>query len=159
MPSDLLDTDQASGKANLWDFANHFRKWENGKVLLGTAWCRSSLGLLLVCLVFADSSSDSMVCRGYCLLWAGPEFLFALTSSLLSSYTEHLCFSIIAIILGAIGFGSPSVGTPSMKRYIALKNISVGNIVLSLAGTLPGYYATFFLVDKWGRKQIGRAHV
>ena len=41
-----------------------------------------------------------------------------------------------------------------MKRYIALKNISVGNIVLSLAGTLPGYYATFFLVDKWGRKPI-----
>jgi MFS transporter, PHS family, inorganic phosphate transporter len=35
-----------------------------------------------------------------------------------------------------------------------LKNICVGNIVLSVAGLIPGYYATFFLIDSWGRKPI-----
>jgi PHS family inorganic phosphate transporter-like MFS transporter len=38
--------------------------------------------------------------------------------------------------------------------YETLHNVSVGNLVVSVAGLLPGYYATFFLIDVWGRKPI-----
>jgi len=35
-----------------------------------------------------------------------------------------------------------------------LINICVGNLILSAAGLIPGYYASFLLIDKWGRKPI-----
>lgn len=41
-----------------------------------------------------------------------------------------------------------------MKAYENLKNICVGNIILSAAGLIPGYYASFLLIDSWGRKPI-----
>jgi len=52
-------------------------------------------------------------------------------------------------ILGAIGFGS-KVKTV----YQNLLNISIGNLILTVAGLIPGYYATFFFIDTWGRKPI-----
>ena len=33
-------------------------------------------------------------------------------------------------------------------------NVSVGNLILAAAGLIPGYWATFLLVDSWGRKPI-----
>ncbi|RPD61057.1 phosphate transporter [Lentinus tigrinus ALCF2SS1-7] len=60
-----------------------------------------------------------------------------------------------SIILQAIGFGSPSADLKgSQAVYVNLKNISVGNIILSVAGLIPGVWTTFFLVDKWGRIPI-----
>ncbi|EJF64691.1 phosphate transporter [Dichomitus squalens] len=60
-----------------------------------------------------------------------------------------------SVILNAIGFGSPS---PTLKGgekiYTNLKNITIGNMVLSAAGLIPGYWATFLVIDKWGRKPI-----
>jgi len=35
-----------------------------------------------------------------------------------------------------------------------LHNIAIGNLVVACAGLLPGYYASFFLIDVWGRKPI-----
>ncbi len=58
-------------------------------------------------------------------------------------------------ILTAIGFGTPSANlTGGDKIYENLKNITVGNMILSVAGLIPGYWATFLLVDRWGRKPI-----
>ncbi|EJD06711.1 phosphate permease [Fomitiporia mediterranea MF3/22] len=60
-----------------------------------------------------------------------------------------------SIILTAIGFGSPSKEiTGTQKVYQNLYNICVGNLILSVAGLIPGYYATFLFIDKWGRKPI-----
>ena len=60
-----------------------------------------------------------------------------------------------SIILQAIGFGSPDKSlTGTAKVYQNLKNITIGNMVLSVAGLIPGYWATFLLIDKWGRKPI-----
>ncbi|THG97084.1 hypothetical protein EW145_g7675 [Phellinidium pouzarii] len=60
-----------------------------------------------------------------------------------------------SIILNAIHFGSPSSSiTGSLKAYTTLKNACVGNLILSAAGLIPGYYATFLLIDSWGRKPI-----
>jgi len=35
-----------------------------------------------------------------------------------------------------------------------LKNVSVGNIILSVAGLIPGYWVSFLFIDSWGRKPI-----
>ncbi|CAG8626626.1 8111_t:CDS:2 [Funneliformis mosseae] len=53
-----------------------------------------------------------------------------------------------AIILEAIGFSK----TPD--TYQSLYNISLGNIVITLMGTIPGYWFTVFFVDSFGRKFI-----
>ena len=60
-----------------------------------------------------------------------------------------------SIILQAIGFGTPGadlVGTA--RAYQNLKNIAVGNMILSAAGLIPGFWVSFLLVDSWGRKPV-----
>jgi PHS family inorganic phosphate transporter-like MFS transporter len=57
------------------------------------------------------------------------------------------------IVLQAIGFGTPpNKGVSGV--YQNLKNICIGNLILSAGGLIPGYWATFLFVDKWGRKPI-----
>ena len=60
-----------------------------------------------------------------------------------------------SVILSAIGFGPPSKnGSPAAVVYQALRNLSLGNLILSLAGLVPGYWAAFCFIDRWGRKPI-----
>ncbi|KAI0775039.1 inorganic phosphate transporter [Trametes elegans] len=60
-----------------------------------------------------------------------------------------------SIILKAIGFGSPQKGlAPAAAVYQNLHTISLGNVILSLAGLVPGYWAAFVFIDRWGRKPI-----
>jgi len=60
-----------------------------------------------------------------------------------------------SIILQAIGFGKPPSSVQGgASIYQDLLNVSAGNLVLSAAGLIPGYWATFFLIDSWGRKPI-----
>ncbi|KAH9838318.1 phosphate transporter [Rhodofomes roseus] len=60
-----------------------------------------------------------------------------------------------SIILQAIGFGSPDKGiTGGQAIYQNLFNVSLGNLVLSLAGFVPGYWVAFLFIDRWGRKPI-----
>jgi len=53
-----------------------------------------------------------------------------------------------SIILNAIGFSNDP------DPYTSLKNIAVGNIIISAMGTVPGYWFTVLFVDRWGRKTI-----
>ncbi|KAF8240716.1 phosphate permease [Tricholoma matsutake] len=99
-------------KATWADFRRHFSKWENGKVLLGTAYSWFALDIAFYGLGLNNS-----------------------------------------VILQAIGFGAPiTKGTQGV--YDNLHNICVGNLIFSAAGLLPGYYASFLLIDSWGRKPI-----
>ncbi|KAL7279321.1 hypothetical protein ACG7TL_007162 [Trametes sanguinea] len=60
-----------------------------------------------------------------------------------------------SIILQAIGFGSPSADvTGTSAVYTNLKNISVGNMILAVAGLIPGAWTTFLVIDFWGRKPV-----
>ena len=60
-----------------------------------------------------------------------------------------------SIVLTAIGFGTtPAKGSGSLGIYQGLHNISVGNIILAVGGLIPGYWASFLLIDSWGRKPI-----
>ncbi|KZT07767.1 phosphate transporter [Laetiporus sulphureus 93-53] len=104
----------AARKATKEDFRSYFAKWENLKVLLGTAYSWFALDVAFYGLGLNSST-----------------------------------------ILDAIGFGSPDerfVG--GRAAYENLKNISIGNLILSLAGFIPGYWAAFLVIDRWGRKSI-----
>ena len=60
-----------------------------------------------------------------------------------------------SIILQAIGFGKYSGSTNKSENiYHTLYNVAVGNLILAVGGLLPGYYFSFFFIDRWGRKKI-----
>ncbi|KAG1869649.1 major facilitator superfamily domain-containing protein [Suillus tomentosus] len=60
-----------------------------------------------------------------------------------------------SIILTAINFGSPTGNkTSPLYVYQNLYNICVGNLILSVAGLIPGYWVSFLFIDSWGRKPI-----
>ncbi|EPT01392.1 hypothetical protein FOMPIDRAFT_1120432 [Fomitopsis schrenkii] len=60
-----------------------------------------------------------------------------------------------SIILQAIGFGSPDKSIRGGQAiYETLMNTSLGNLILSLAGFVPGYWVAFCFIDRWGRKPI-----
>jgi PHS family inorganic phosphate transporter-like MFS transporter len=60
-----------------------------------------------------------------------------------------------ATILKTIGFGTYSAGaTKQINVQQTLHNVSVGNIILSVGGLVPGYWLTFLFIDTWGRKPI-----
>jgi len=58
------------------------------------------------------------------------------------------------IILQAIGFGGPFSSNAVTAVYENLRAIAIGNLILSAAGLIPGYYASFLFIDVWGRKPI-----
>ncbi|KAF4571355.1 Inorganic phosphate transporter pho84 [Pleurotus pulmonarius] len=59
------------------------------------------------------------------------------------------------IILQTIGFGSPAKGLSlPVSAFQNMRNICVGNLILSAAGLIPGYWVCFLFVDSWGRKPI-----
>lgn len=51
-------------------------------------------------------------------------------------------------ILSAIGYASAD------NVYLNLHNIAVGNLILSVAGNIPGYWVSVLLIDTIGRKPI-----
>ncbi|CAE6373390.1 unnamed protein product [Rhizoctonia solani] len=59
-----------------------------------------------------------------------------------------------SIVLTAIGFGNSTNGNKQLGAYETLHNVSVGNLILSAGGLIPGYWVTFLFVDSWGRKPI-----
>ncbi|KAL7410853.1 phosphate permease [Mrakia frigida] len=61
-----------------------------------------------------------------------------------------------SIVLSAIGFGGGAISgnTVGQNAYKKLHDICVGNLVLSAGGLIPGYWASFLLIDSWGRKPI-----
>ncbi|KAF8318363.1 phosphate permease [Clavulina sp. PMI_390] len=64
-----------------------------------------------------------------------------------------------SIILSTIGYGAPSAARKAQighQRAVweQLHNTSVGNIIVSVAGLIPGYYASMLFIDSVGRKPI-----
>jgi PHS family inorganic phosphate transporter-like MFS transporter len=54
-----------------------------------------------------------------------------------------------SIILSAIGYGSVTTGTPQYIRYQSLYNLSVGNLIITVAGLIPGFWGAFLLIGKF----------
>ena len=60
-------------------------------------------------------------------------------------------------LLARVGFGSPvtsSVPTTTLGICESLHNVVIGSLVVCVAGFLPSYYATLFLIDVWDRRPI-----
>ncbi|KAF0717171.1 Aste57867_2457 [Aphanomyces stellatus] len=57
------------------------------------------------------------------------------------------------VILDIIGYGAPKT-KGNQKTYDDLWNRAVGTAIINMAGTVPGYWFTVFLVEPWGRKPI-----
>jgi MFS transporter, PHS family, inorganic phosphate transporter len=57
--------------------------------------------------------------------------------------------------IGTLAPVAPSdVLTTTFFIYESLHIVVTGSLVVCVAGLLPGYYASFFLIDAWGRKRI-----
>jgi MFS transporter, PHS family, inorganic phosphate transporter len=57
--------------------------------------------------------------------------------------------------IGTLAPVAPSdVLTATFFIYESLHIVVTGSLVVCVAGLLPGYYASFFLIDAWGRKRI-----
>jgi hypothetical protein len=50
-----------------------------------------------------------------------------------------------SIILSAIGYGTVTTGTKAAIRYHTAYNLSVGNMIIVVAGLIPGFWASFLL--------------
>jgi PHS family inorganic phosphate transporter-like MFS transporter len=101
-------------KASRRDFSNYFGKWENLKVLIGTAYSWFALDIAFYGLGLNNS-----------------------------------------IILQTIGFGTPTSDLHGGRAiYQNLLNTCIGNMILSVAGLIPGYYFSMIFIDSWGRKPI-----
>ncbi|ELU40981.1 inorganic phosphate transporter [Rhizoctonia solani AG-1 IA] len=59
-----------------------------------------------------------------------------------------------SIVITAIGFGNSTNTNKQIGAYESLRNVCVGNLILSAGGLIPGYWVTFLFVDSWGRKPI-----
>jgi len=66
-----------------------------------------------------------------------------------------------SIIFQTIGNGTAFASAPQATGNFTgpqmsanLTNISVGNVIVSVAGSLPGYGASFLVIDSWGRKPL-----
>ncbi|KAK7452172.1 hypothetical protein VKT23_012275 [Stygiomarasmius scandens] len=64
-------------------------------------------------------------------------------------------------ILQYINFDAPAgdinattIAHDPQQVYSKLWNVARGNVILSVGGLIPGYWASFFLIDYWGRKKI-----
>jgi len=58
------------------------------------------------------------------------------------------------IILTAIGYSDSTDPDLNTRVFESLKNMAIGNVIITIMGTVPGYWFTVALVDKWGRKPI-----
>ncbi|KAH9003090.1 major facilitator superfamily domain-containing protein [Lactarius hatsudake] len=114
------------------DFMAHFGRWSNLQLLIGVAYSW-----------FAIDASHLLEFILVAFYGLGLNSSAILTSNVLTN--------------AGIGYNITSVESNSnstMVMYKTLHNIAEGSLVVSLAGLLPGYYATFFLIDVWGRKPI-----
>ena len=69
-------------------------------------------------------------------------------------YGLNLNTSIILRAINYSGTGSQTPQTGGPGVYQSLHNISVGNVVLCVGGLIPGFWVSFALIDRWGRRPI-----
>ncbi|KAH9003091.1 phosphate transporter [Lactarius hatsudake] len=109
------------------DFMAHFGRWSNLQLLIGVAYSWFAVDVAF----YGLGLNSSAILTSDVLTKAGIGYKIL---------PEELQGN-DPLVLGA-------------RMYKTLHNVAEGSLVVSLAGLLPGYYATFFLIDVWGRKPI-----
>lgn len=96
---------------------------------------------------------------GNILLLFGAAYSWFAVDSQVAFYGLSLNSSSILTsdLLTRAGIGSPVTPwdlTTTLGMSESLHNVVIGSLVVCVAGLLPGYYASFFLIDVWGRRPI-----
>lgn len=120
-------------KASWSDFARYYREWRHLKVLLG---CALSWFFLVRTPLYYPA--------GY----IEPLKFFKLTFALFKDVAFYGLGLNNAIILNAIGWSGGS------NVYQIYYNTAVGNLILVLAGAVPGYWVSACTIDTIGRKPV-----
>ncbi|KAJ3068047.1 Inorganic phosphate transporter pho84 [Podochytrium sp. JEL0797] len=123
----VAETKPKSNK--LAEFKAHFSQWKNMKILIGTAYCWFALDVAWYGLALNQSTVLSLI------NFNGPSKVYVnVTNSAGITTVEHLM--------------------PPVDIWESFYQVSVGNIIIACAGTVPGYWFTVFLIEKMGRKPI-----
>ncbi|KAI9310200.1 major facilitator superfamily domain-containing protein [Zopfochytrium polystomum] len=116
------------------DFASYFGKWNNLKVLIGTAYTWFALDIAWYGLSLNQSTILGLI------NFNGPSKISGYCAVNPSDATQKYCPS---------AFVDP---TASVYDYFYQR--AIGNIIIACAGTVPGYWVTVLLIEKLGRKPI-----
>lgn len=119
-------------KASVADFKAYFGQPKNFKVLFATAYSWFAIDV--------------------------RSFSFGLIISQFKS-TKHLQVSYYGLSLNSTSILRNAIykdpkSTDAEYIYKKFSLLCVGNIIISAAGLIPGYWVTFLFIDSWGRKPI-----
>ena len=112
-------------KATWADFSCYFGKWKNGKILLGTAYS-----------------------------WFALDVSWIYMLSLLAHWLIRVQIAFYGLGLNSSTILPDIFNFRKRTLYGRLYNTCLANLILSVAGLIPGYWATFLCIDSWGRKPI-----
>lgn len=116
-------------KASRSDFAAYLAKNRNWVLLMGTAYSWFALDVAF----YGLGLNSANVLQ---------DIQFGTTELPMNLTAADGCVHVDATVL------------PPSFIHDNLRGVAMGNIILQVAGAIPGYLATFFLIDRWGRKPI-----
>ncbi|KAJ3020619.1 UNVERIFIED_CONTAM: phosphate transporter [Siphonaria sp. JEL0065] len=121
--------EKAAKKGVMRDFIDVFSQWKHAKVLIGTAYCWFALDVAWYGLALNQSTVLSLI------NFNGPS-------------------KVSVNVTAADGTVSLQHLMPPVDIWNVFYQISIGNVIVACAGTVPGYWFTVALIEKMGRKPI-----
>ncbi|KAI8609630.1 major facilitator superfamily domain-containing protein [Chytriomyces sp. MP71] len=115
-------------KNSIQEFREYFGRWKNMKVLIGTTYCWFALDVAWYGLALNQSTVLNLI------NFNGPKK--------------------ISVDVTVAGVTTKSLVTPPIEIWNVFFQNAVGNIIIGLAGTVPGYWFAVALIEKMGRKPI-----
>ncbi|KAK7452173.1 hypothetical protein VKT23_012276 [Stygiomarasmius scandens] len=141
-------------RATRRDFIAYFRKSKNAKVLLGCVWSWFVLDIAF----YGLNLNTNTILQGINFDVSGNhdhDNMTIITSNGTNitintppNATNAIIYVNTMQVQGAHGIHNPSA------VYNNLLNTAAGNVVLSVAGLIPGFWVSFCFIDSWGRKPI-----
>lgn len=142
-----VDPDAAGQRADVprgsrSDFINYFAQPGNFLLLFGASYLCFAIDASLISYIgWCDALTDLRRCQQVTSYGLGLNSSSILTSDLLTR----------------AGIGSPvtpSDLTTTLGIYESLHNVVMGSLIVCVTGLLPGFCASFFLIDLWRRRPI-----
>ncbi|KAI9359545.1 major facilitator superfamily domain-containing protein [Zopfochytrium polystomum] len=117
------------------DFGVYFSQWRNLKILLGTAYCWFALDIAWYGLSLNQSTILNLI------NYNGPAKISGYCVPNPNDPTSK-------------GFCPSAFSDPNATMFDYFYQKAIGNIIIALAGTVPGYWVTVALIETLGRKPI-----
>lgn len=114
-------------------FFQHFSQWKYGKVLFGAAYCWFALDIAWYGLALNQSTILGLI------NYNGPPKISGYVSVNQTTGTRHEW---------------PPFVDPNASVFDYFYQRAIGNIIIAMCGTVPGYWVAVLLIEKMGRKPI-----